>query len=319
MDISFDKNTVFLVTGGAGFIGSNICEKLIEEGYIVRCLDNLSNGRMENIADLCKNERFTFIKGDIRDDGACIGASEGVDFILHDAALGSVAESMKEPELYEEVNAHGMENMVKAAIKNGVKKFVYASSAAVYGDAGKRIAKEGEEGTPLSVYAKTKMENELTAKKYSKDIDIYGLRYFNVYGKRQRHDSDYSAVIPNFAAKLIKGEPVCINGDGLQTRDFVYVDDVVQANLRACLAESHFSGEAFNIACGKETSIIDLYRVLSDILGVKEEVVFGPAVKGDIRFSCADISKAVNMLGYKPQFTFDKGISSSVKWYKENV
>lgn len=319
MDYPFDKNSVFLVTGGAGFIGSNICEKLIEAGYVVRCLDDLSNGKYENIAHLEGEKGFSFIKGDIRDFDTCLKACEEVDFVLHQAALGSVVESMEKPELYETVNVHGMENMLKAAVKNKVKKFVFASSAAVYGDAGKRIAKEGEEGVPLSVYAETKIKNEMTAKKYADFIDVYGLRYFNVYGKRQRHDSSYSAVIPNFASKLIKGEQVRINGDGLQTRDFVYVDDVVQANLKACLADSRFSGDTFNIASGKETSVKELYYVLEGMLGSEKEPVYGPAVKGDIRFSCADISKASDMLGYVPQHTFDEGIKVLAEWYKKNI
>ena len=319
MDYPFDKKSVFMVTGGAGFIGSNICEKLVNAGYEVRCLDDLSNGKYENIAGLKNDGNFTFIKGDIRDFEVCLKACEGVDYILHNAALGSVVESMEKPELYEAVNVHGMENMIKAAVENKVKKFVFASSAAVYGDAGERIAKEGKEGNPLSVYAETKLKNEITAKKYADCIDVYGLRYFNVYGKRQRHDSSYSAVIPNFASKLIKGEQVCINGDGLQTRDFVYVDDVVQANLKACLADSKFSGEAFNIACGTETSIKELYYVLANILGVKKEPAYGPGIKGDIRFSCADISKAEGMLGYKPEYAFDEGIKASAQWYKNNI
>ncbi|MBE6007936.1 MAG: SDR family NAD(P)-dependent oxidoreductase [Lachnospiraceae bacterium] len=319
MDYPFDKNSVFLVTGGAGFIGSNICEKLAEAGYRVICLDDLSNGKYENIAQLEGKDGFSFIKGDIRDFDVCLKVCEGVDFVLHQAALGSVIESMEKPELYEAVNVCGMENMLKAAVINNVKKFVYASSAAVYGDSGKRIAKEGEEGAPISVYAETKLKNELTAKDYAGYIDVYGLRYFNVYGKRQRYDSSYSAVIPNFVSKMIKGEQVCINGDGLQTRDFVYVDDVVQANLKACLADSRSSGEAFNIACGSETSIKELYDVLENILGAKKEPLHGPAVKGDIRFSCADISKAVNMLGYKPEYDFEAGIRASAKWYKNNI
>ncbi|MBQ2753164.1 MAG: SDR family NAD(P)-dependent oxidoreductase [Firmicutes bacterium] len=319
MDYPFDKNSVFLVTGGAGFIGSNICEKLIEAGYVVRCLDDLSNGKYKNIAHLEGEKGFSFIKGDIRDFDTCLKACEEVDFVLHQAALGSVVESMEKPELYETVNVHGMENMLKAAVENKVKKFVFASSAAVYGDAGKRIAKEGEEGVPLSVYAETKIKNEMTAKKYADFIDVYGLRYFNVYGKRQRHDSSYSAVIPNFASKLIKGEQVRINGDGLQTRDFVYVDDVVQANLKACLADSRFSGDTFNIASGKETSVKELYYVLEGILGSEKEPVYGPALKGDIRFSCADISKASDMLGYAPQHTFDEGIKVLAEWYKKNI
>ena len=204
--------------------------------------------------------------------------------------------------------------------ENDVKKFVYASSAAVYGDAGKRIAREGEEGNPLSVYAETKCENEQQAKRYAeRGLDVYGLRYFNVYGKRQRHDSPYSAVIPNFMDKLLKGVPARINGDGLQTRDFVYVEDVVQANLKACLADSMYAGEAFNIGCGGEISILELYQTIAKAVGSDENPVHGPAVKGDIRFSCADIGKAKKMLGYEPKYSFSEGICISVEWYKNNI
>jgi len=320
MKNAFDKNTIFLVTGGAGFIGSNICELLVEMGYTVRCFDDLSSGSRENISHLEGSGRFTFVQGDICNISDCRKACEGVDFVLHNAALSSVVESMENPEKYRTVNIGGMENMLQAALGSGVKKFVYASSAAVYGDAGKRIAKEGEEGIQLSVYAETKFENEQQAKRYTeKGLDVYGLRYFNVYGKRQRHDSPYSAVIPNFMDKLLRGVPAKINGDGLQTRDFVYVADVVQANLKACLADSQYAGEAFNIGCGSEISILNLYQTIAEAIGSDAVPVFGPAVKGDIRFSCADISKAEKMLGYHPEHTFAEGICASVKWYKNNI
>jgi len=317
----FNPNSIFVVTGGAGFIGSNICEKLVEMGMKVRCFDNLVSGSKENIKHLETYENFEFINGDICDCEVCEKACDGADYVLHNAALSSVAESMEKPDLYREVNAGGMENMLKAAVKCGVKKFVFASSAAVYGDAGKRIAVEGEEGNSLSVYAETKAENERQAKEYAEKfgLDVYGLRYFNVYGKRQKHDSPYSAVIPNFMNKLLKGENAKINGDGLQTRDFVYVEDIVQANLKACLADSKYSGQAFNIACGKEISILDLYKCIAEALEIEREPFFGPAVKGDIKYSCADISKAEKMLGYKPKFSFDEGIKSSVEWYKNNI
>ena len=320
MKHAFDQNSIFLVTGGAGFIGSNICEMLIGLGYTVRCFDDLSGGSRENIRHLEENERFSFVQGDICNVSDCKKACAGVDYVLHNAALSSVVESMENPEKYRAVNVGGMENMLQAAKVAGVKKVVYASSAAVYGDAGKRIAREGEEGRPLSVYAETKCENELQAKRYTAmGLDVYGLRYFNVYGKRQRHDSPYSAVIPNFMDKLLHGVPARINGDGLQTRDFVYVEDVVQANLRACLADTDAAGEAFNIGCGGEISVLELYWTIADAVGSKAEPVFGPAVQGDIRYSCADISKAKKVLGYEPKFSFEEGIRSTVAWYKENI
>ena len=320
MKDAFEKNSIFLVTGGAGFIGSNLCEALIEYGYRVRCFDDLSSGSRDNIAHLEENERFSFVQGDICNLDACRKACAGVDYVLHNAALSSVVESMQNPEKYHAVNVGGMGNMLQAALENNVKKFVFASSAAVYGDAGKRIAKEGEEGKPLSVYAETKWENEQQAKRYAaKGLDVYGLRYFNVYGKRQRHDSPYSAVIPNFMDKLLKGIPARINGDGLQTRDFVYVADVVQANLKACLAPSDASGEVFNIGCGSEISVLELYQNIAAAVGSEKEPVYGPAIEGDIRYSCADIQKAKKILNYQPKYSFAEGICISVEWYQKNI
>ena len=320
MKNAFEQNSIFLVTGGAGFIGSNLCEALIELGYSVRCFDDLSSGSRENIAHLEGNKRFSFVQGNICSLSDCQKACAGVDYVLHNAALSSVVESMQEPEKYRAVNVGGMENMLQAAMEAGVKKFVFASSAAVYGDAGKRVAKEGEEGNPLSVYAETKCENEQQAKRYAaKGLDVYGLRYFNVYGKRQRHDSPYSAVIPNFMDKLLRGVPARINGDGLQTRDFVYVADVVQANLKACLADKKYAGEAFNIGCGVEISVLELYQTIAVAVGSEKAPMFGPAVKGDIRFSCADIQKAKQMLDYKSAYSFAEGISSTLEWYQKNI
>ena len=320
MKNAFDQNSIFLVTGGAGFIGSNLCETLVEMGYTVRCFDDLSSGSRKNISHLKNNEKFSFVQGDISSLEDCRKACAGVDYVLHNAALSSVVESMQNPEKYRVVNVGGMENMLQAAMEADVKKFVFASSAAVYGDAGKRVAKEGEEGKPLSVYAETKWENEQQAKRYAaKGLDVYGLRYFNVYGKRQRHDSPYSAVIPNFMDKLLKGVPARINGDGLQTRDFVYVADVVQANLKACLADRKYAGEAFNIGCGGEISVRELYQTIASAVGSDMAPVHGPAVQGDIRFSCADIQKAEKILGYKPKYSFAEGICISVEWYQKNI
>ena len=320
MKNAFDQNSIFLVKGGAGFIGSNLCETLVEMGYTVRCFDDLSSGSRENISHLEENEKFAFVQGDISSLEDCRKACAGVDYVLHNAALSSVVESMQNPEKYRAVNVGGMENILQAAMEAGVKKFVFASSAAVYGDAGKRVAKEGEEGKPLSVYAETKWENEQQAKRYAaKGLDVYGLRYFNVYGKRQRHDSPYSAVIPNFMDKLLKGVPARINGDGLQTRDFVYVADVVQANLKACLADRKYAGEAFNIGCGGEISVLELYQTIAATVGSEKEPVYGPAIEGDIRYSCADIQKAKKILDYQPEYSFAEGICISVEWYQKNI
>lgn len=320
-NLKFNDNSVFLVTGGAGFIGSNLCEAIIEMGYTVRCLDNLSTGSYDNIAHLEGNDRFTFIKGDIRDLDTCMDACKGVDYVLNQAAWGSVPRSIEMPLLYEEINIRGTLNMMEAARQNGVKKFVYASSSSVYGDHPVLPKKEGQEGNLLSPYALTKRVDEEYGKLYKKlyGLDTYGLRYFNVFGRRQNPEGMYAAVIPKFIKLLLNDEVPTINGDGRQSRDFTYIDNVIEANLKACLASSEAGGEAFNIGAGGREFLIDIYNALCKALDKDIEPIYGPARAGDIRDSNADITKARELLGYDPEYDFAKGIALAIDWYKENL
>lgn len=320
-ELKFDEDSLFLVTGGAGFIGSNICEALLDMGYKVRCLDNLSTGHIENIQPLMENKNFTFIEDDIRDLDACMKATEGVTYVLNEAAWGSVPRSIEMPLLYEEINIRGTLNMMEASRQNGVKKFVYASSSSVYGDSTILPKKEGQEGNVLSPYALTKKVDEEYGKLYKKlyGLDTYGLRYFNVFGRRQDPNGAYAAVIPKFLKQLMNGETPTINGDGKQSRDFTYVDNVIEGNLRACLASSDAAGEAYNIGAGGREFLIDVYHHLTDALGLDVEPNYGPARKGDIRDSNADISKARQNLGYDPSYDFKAGIELAINWYKENL
>lgn len=320
-NIKFNKDTLFLVTGGAGFIGSNLCEVLLNKGYRVRCLDDLSNGKQSNIDLFLSDPNFTFIKGDIRNLKTCMDACDVVNYVLHQAAWGSVPRSVEMPLLYEEINIRGTLNMMEAARQNGVKKFVYASSSSVYGDEPNLPKQEGREGNLLSPYAITKMVDEEYGKIYAKlyGLETYGLRYFNVFGKRQDPNGAYAAVIPKFIKQLMNGERPTINGDGKQSRDFTYVENVIEANLKACKAPSEASGEAFNIAYGGREHLIDVYSALCKALGKNVEPIFGPERKGDIRHSNADINKAKKMLGYDPNWSFDKGIEAAISWYKKNL
>lgn len=318
-DITFDADSVFLVGGGAGFIGSNICEALINMGYTVRCLDDLSTGKYENIEPLIANERFTFIKGDIRNLDTCLEASKGADYVLNQAAWGSVPRSIEMPLLYEEVNIRGTLNMMEAARVNGVKKFVYASSSSVYGNTSTLPKKEGQEGKVISPYALTKRVDEEYGRLYKElyGLDTYGLRYFNVFGRRQDPDGMYAAVIPKFIKQLLHGEVPTINGDGRQSRDFTYIDNVIEANLRACHASGEAAGQAFNIGAGGRLYLIDIYNHLCKALGKEVEPNYGPERRGDVRDSNADISKARELLGYDPEYDFEKGIALAIDWYKE--
>lgn len=320
-NIEFKKDSIFLVTGGAGFIGSNLCEVLLNKGYIVRCLDDLSNSNQSNVDIFINNPNYSFIKGDIRDFDTCLNACTGVDYVLHQAAWGSVPRSIKMPLLYEEINIRGTLNMMEAAKQSGVKKFVYASSSSVYGDEPNLPKKEGREGNLLSPYALTKMVDEEYGRIYSKlyGLDTYGLRYFNVFGKRQNPNGQYAAVIPLFIKQLLNDESPVINGDGKQSRDFTYIENVIEANLRACLASSEVAGESFNIAFGGREYLIDVYYSLCKSLDKSIKPIFGPERVGDIKHSNADISKAKEMLGYNPNWSFERGIIEVIDWYKENL
>ena len=317
----FPKDTVFLVTGGAGFIGSNLCEAILDMGYTVRCLDNLSTGKQKNVDLFLSNPRYTFIMGDITDLDTCTKACEGVDYVLNQAAWGSVPRSIEMPLYYEKVNIGGTLNMMEAARQNKVKRFVYASSSSVYGDEPNLPKKEGREGNLLSPYALTKHVDELYGKQYAMHygLETVGLRYFNVFGKRQDPDGAYAAVIPKFIKLLLNGERPIINGDGKQSRDFTFVENVIEANLKACLAGHEASGEAFNIAYGGREYLIDIYYHLTKALGKDTEPIFGPDRAGDIKHSNADISKAKALLGYDPDYSFEDGNRLAIAWYKENL
>lgn len=318
-DITFEKGTVFVVTGGAGFIGSNLCEALLDMGCRVRCLDNLSTGKYENIEPFMGKAGFSFIEGDIRDLKTCEETCEGASYVLNQAAWGSVPRSMEMPLEYEEINIRGTLNMMEAAVRCGVQKFVYASSSSVYGDSTELPKREGQEGHVISPYALTKKVDEEYGRLYKMlyGLDTYGLRYFNVFGRRQDPDGMYAAVIPKFIKQLLHGETPTINGDGRQSRDFTYIDNVIEANLRACKADSSAAGEAFNIGAGGRLYLIDMYDQLCKALGVSVEPKFGPARAGDVRDSNADISKARKLLGYEPSYDFEQGIELAIDWYRE--
>lgn len=320
-EITFPENTLFLVTGGAGFIGSNLCEAILNKGCRVRCLDDLSTGKQANVDMFLDNPRYEFIKGDIKDLDTCMKACEGVDYVLNQAAWGSVPRSLEMPLFYCQNNIQGTLNMLEAARQNGVKKFVYASSSSVYGDEPNLPKTEGREGNLLSPYALTKRCDEEWAKLYTMHygLDTYGMRYFNVFGRRQDPNGAYAAVIPKFIMQLMRGEVPTINGDGKQSRDFTYVDNVIEANLRACKAPHEAAGEAFNIAYGGREYLIDIYYGLTKALGVDIEPNFGPDRKGDIKHSNADISKAKRLLGYDPSYSFKDGIALAIEWYKDNL
>ena len=320
-NIQFPENTTFLVTGAAGFIGSNLCEALLDKGCKVKALDDLSTGKQENIDLFISHPNYTFIKGDTKDLEVCLKACEGVDYVLHQAAWGSVPRSLEMPLFYNKNNIEGTLNMLEAARQNGVKKFVYASSSSVYGDEPNLPKIEGREGNLLSPYALTKRCDEEWAKLYTKfyGLDTYGMRYFNVFGRRQDPDGAYAAVIPKFLKQLMHGETPTINGDGKQSRDFTYIDNVIEANLKACLAPHEAAGEAFNIAYGGREFLIDIYYGLTKALGVNIEPNFGPDRKGDIKHSNADISKAKKLLGYDPDYSFEDGIQLAIDWYKANL
>ena len=320
-DIVFDKESVFLVTGGAGFIGSNLCEAILELGYQVIALDNLSTGKRENIDVFLKNPNFKFIEGDIRNIEICLVATKNINYVLHQAAWGSVPRSIEMPLAYEEINVLGTLNMLEASKQNNIDKFVYASSSSVYGDNPTLPKVEGNEGRPLSPYALTKRTNEEYAKLYSDlyNLDTYGLRYFNVFGRRQDPDGAYAAVIPKFIKQLLKNERPTINGDGKQSRDFTYIDNVIEANLKACKASKGDSGEVFNIAYGGREYLIDIYYELVEALNKDIEPVFVPDRPGDIKHSNADISKAKNKLNYNPKINFKQGMKESINWYRKHL
>lgn len=320
-NISFPKDTTFLVTGGAGFIGSNLCEAILRLGYKVKCLDDLSTGKRKNVDMFLDNPNYQFIKGDIKNFDTCVFACTGVDYVLNQAAWGSVPRSIEMPLFYCANNIQGTLNMMEAAKQNCVKKFVYASSSSVYGDEPNLPKTEGVEGNLLSPYALTKRCDEEWAKQYTMHYGLptIGLRYFNVFGRRQDPNGAYAAVIPKFIKQLLNGEQPTINGDGKQSRDFTYIENVIEANLKACLAPKEADGQAYNIAYGGREYLNDIYFGLTKALGVDIQPIYGPDRKGDIKHSNANIDKAKRLLKYDPDWDFEKGINAAIEWYKCNL
>lgn len=321
------ENARVLVTGGAGFIGSNLAEALLEQGNEVVCFDNFSMGKRENIAGLVGRKGFELVEGDIRDRAACAKAAAGVEYVFHEAALGSVVQSIDDPALSADVNITGFVNMLVAARNAGAKRFVYAASSATYGDDARLPKVEEQIGRPLSPYAITKYANELYAANFASlfGMETVGLRYFNVFGRRQDPDGAYAAVIPLFAKALLRHEPPTINGDGSFTRDYTYIDNVVQANQLAALAEGEAVNEVYNVAQGERTTLNELFGLLREDFAEFDPAVaavearHGPERVGDIPHSVADVSKARRLLGYEPGFSVATGLKTAARWYFDNL
>jgi nucleoside-diphosphate-sugar epimerase len=305
----------FLVTGGAGFIGSHIVEKLVAEGHYVRVLDNFSTGKRENLAHLL--DKIELIEGDIRDLSLCKKAVEGIDFVLHQAALPSVQRSLEEPRVTFEVNAMGTLNLLIACKDAKVKRLVYASSSSIYGDNPQLPKREDMLPLPISPYAVSKLAGEALCRAFynSYGLDTVILRYFNVFGPRQDPTSQYSAVIPRFIFSLLKDERPIIFGDGNQTRDFTYVENVVEANVLAAVKKG-VGGEVFNIAGGKETSVNELFQIINDLIGKSIEPQYSEPRKGEVRRSVADVEKAKRLLGYKIAVDLKKGLKRTVDYFR---
>jgi UDP-N-acetylglucosamine 4-epimerase len=314
----FPQHTKFLVTGGAGFIGSNLVEKILDLGYRVRVLDNFFTGRKENLNPFLLDPGFELIEGDLRNANDCQRSCMGIDYVLHQAALGSVFRSIEDPLTTNEINITGTLNLLIAAREQGVKRFIYASSSSVYGDQKELPQKETSPTNPLSPYAVTKLVNELYAQNFYRlyRFPTIGLRYFNVFGKRQDPQSQYAAVIPLFITKLLKKQIPTINGDGTQSRDFTYIDNVVQANLQACQAGEEAFGEVFNVASGGRVYLNDLYWMLCRLLNVSCQPIYGAERPGDIKHSNGDIQKAERILGYAPDRPVEEGLRLTIDWYK---
>jgi len=322
-----------LVTGGVGFIGSNLCERLVKEKYDVVCLDNFITGKRENIKDLLNEENFRLIEGDIRDYETCLKATSGVDMVLHEAALGSVPRSIENPLLTHQCNVDGFVNMLNASRENNVERFIYASSSSVYGDSDVLPRVEDKIGNPLSPYAVTKLTNELYANNFARvyGMKVIGFRYFNVFGKNQDPDSPYAAVIPRFIKALLNGQSPVIYGDGETTRDFCYVDNVVEANLLAMKTDNPEAfGKVYNVGTGKQTSLNDLFKLIKASLidiyienrnnGKVEQIssiepIYDSFRKGDVRHSFAQVTKANSSLRYNQMVDIREGLKSTIKHY----
>ena len=322
------SSSKILVTGGAGFIGSNLCEHLIDLGAKVKCLDNFSTGHLKNLDRIINNEDFELIEGDIRDLETCKKACEGMDYIFHEAALGSVPRSLNDPITSNDVNISGFLNMLVAAKDSEVKRFVYAASSSTYGDSENLPKVEDKIGKPLSPYAITKYVNELYADIFQKayGLDTIGLRYFNVFGRKQDPNGAYAAVIPKFVMQFMKHESPVINGDGTYSRDFTYIDNVIQMNLLAITSNnSEAVNEVYNTAVGDRTNLLELTQLLKKHLSeydseiVNVEIKHGPNRPGDIPHSLASVKKAKTLLDYNPSHKIDDGLKEAVGWYWENL
>ncbi|NEN22554.1 SDR family oxidoreductase [Cryomorpha ignava] len=322
------KNSKVLITGGAGFIGSNLCDSFLKAGNTVVCLDNLATGSKENISHLISDGNFSFLAGDIRDFKTCKKAMEGVDIVLHQAALGSVPRSINDPLTSNEVNITGFLNILHAAKEAGVRRLVYAASSSTYGDSKALPKVEDQIGMPLSPYAVTKYVNELYAQVYGNlfGMEIIGLRYFNVFGKRQTPDGAYAAAIPRFVEAFIRHHSPTIHGDGLQTRDFTYIENVVQMNhLAATVENKEALNQVYNVAYGERTTLLDLIEIIREALVPFDSKIsevaldFGPSRAGDVRDSLADVTKAKTLLGYEPSHSLKAGIVEAIDWYWDTL
>jgi UDP-N-acetylglucosamine 4-epimerase len=322
------KNTRVLITGGAGFIGSNLVESMLNAGNIVVCLDNFSTGKIENINEFINNPRFTLIEGDIRNYSDCEKAVRNIDIVFHQAALGSVPRSIKDPVSSTDVNIGGFVKMIFASKEAGIKRFIYAASSSTYGNHPGLPKVEDKIGSPLSPYAITKYVDELFASNFAVNygIDVIGLRYFNVFGRRQDPDGAYAAVIPKFVKMLMKHEAPLINGDGTISRDFTYIDNVVQANhLAAVVQNEEALNQVYNVAHGERTTLNQLFSFIRELAGKSDreilaiEPVYGSARAGDIPHSQASIEKAKKLLGYSPELNVAEGLEESVKWFWNNL
>mgnify|MGYP006091013151 FL=1 len=323
------KKTRVLITGGAGFIGSHLCDYFISKNIKeIICLDNLSTGKKQNIIHLIGKENFKFINGDIRDLSVCQSVCKNIDYVFHQAALGSVPRSLEDPYLTNDVNSTGFLNMLIASRDNNVSRFIFAASSSTYGDSKSLPKIEEKIGSPLSPYALTKYINELYAKIFFENygLEYIGLRYFNVFGERQDSTSTYAAVIPNFASKFMNNESPIINGDGSFSRDFTYVDNVIEMNILAMLSSDPNSiNQIYNTACGDRTSILELATIIKKQLSLIDinikniPILFTKTRKGDIPHSLASIEKAKKLLNYSPKYRIENGLKKCLNWYKDNL
>jgi UDP-N-acetylglucosamine 4-epimerase len=322
------SNSRVLVTGGAGFIGSNLVESLLQSGNFVVCLDNFSTGKRENLEEFKNHPAFRLIEGDIRDYSICSHACKGIDYVLHQAALGSVPRSINDPVSTTDVNIGGFVKMLFASKEAGVKRFIYAASSSTYGDHPDLPKVEEKIGKPLSPYGITKFVDELFAENFSKiyNIEVIGLRYFNVFGRRQDPDGAYAAVIPKFVKMLMNHESPVINGDGTSSRDFTYIDNVIQANNLAAMADSRSAvNQVYNVAHGERTTLNELFSMIREIAGRSDreilniKPVYGPERAGDIPHSQASIEKARKLIGYSPSLNMAEGLEEAVEWFRKNL